>query len=180
MSRIVIDVSMLLLNDARVRLEASDVSPQENYGAKLKGSWSRHDYTTDPPKFAQTAIPVRPLSATCTDDPARLCSRSASLLEAAVSEYGVTSAALQQSVTSVSDEHKDCPEQESQTPECRISSCCLGIVVQEFRAEVPRQARSFYYRDDIGNISTSSLRYPPTAVRTWHGCSALRAVPSVM
>ena len=37
--------------------------------------------------------------------------------------------------------------------------------MQEFLAETPRQARSFYYRDDIGNISTSSLRYTPTAVR---------------
>ena len=40
---------------------------QENYGAKLVGSWSRHDYTTEASKYAQTAIPVRVLLSSARD-----------------------------------------------------------------------------------------------------------------
>ena len=36
---------------------------QEHYGAKLTGPWSRLDFTSDPAKYAQTAITVRCLRA---------------------------------------------------------------------------------------------------------------------
>ena len=58
-------------------------------------------------------------------------------------------------------------------PQCLRGQRSAWPRAQEFLAEAPRQARSFYYRDDIGNISTSVLRHVPTAVRVCLSTKAL-------